>query len=98
MAHTVLTVDTAALLRAHSNDITLSPINSGATKPYPWPRGRSTFQPISEYPFHERRATRPLTNAVVELAVTPAVPAIAEMVTRVTRMMRDHVLEVVWER
>jgi hypothetical protein len=98
LAHTVLTVDTAAVLRAHADDITLSPINSGATKPFPWPRGRLTFQPIGDYPFHERRASRSLADAVVELAVTPAVPAIAEMVIRVTRMVRDQVLEVVWER
>jgi len=96
--HTVLTIDTAAVVAAHADAITLSPINSGATKPFPWPRGRSTFLPIRDYPFQERRATRPIAEAVVELAVTPAVPGIAGMVTAVTRMIRDQVLEVIWER
>lgn len=96
--HNVLIIDTAAVVRAHADNITLSPINSGATKPYPWPRGRTTFKSISDYPFLERRASRPLADAVVELAVSPSVPAIAEMVVRVTRMIQDRVLEVVWER
>ena len=98
VAHTVLTIETAALLREHAAGVTLSPINSGATKPYPWPRSRLTFLAIPDYPFHEWRARRSLANAVVELAVTPSVPAIADIVTRVTRMMREQVLEVMWER
>jgi hypothetical protein len=96
-AHTVLTVDTAAVVREHAREITLSPINSGATKPFAHPRGRSTFLPLREYPFRERRASRSLQNAVVELAVTPAVPGIADMVVRVARMRCDQVLEVVWK-
>ncbi len=84
-------------LRWPLTEITLSPINSGATKPIAHPRGRSTFLPLREYPFRERRASRSLQSAVVELAVTPAVPGIADMVVRVARMRCDQVLEVVWK-
>ena len=43
---TVLTVDTASLLKAHRERIELSPLNSGATLYVPLLRGRETFQAI----------------------------------------------------
>jgi hypothetical protein len=75
--HLVLTVDTAALLGRHLDRVTLSPMNSGATRPMPHPRGRETFLALAEYPFMDRiqRGLEP----VVELAVEGAVPDILEL-------------------
>ena len=76
--HTVLTVDTASLIEAHRDRIELSPLNSGATIYNPQPRGRDTFLPIIDYPFVERRRTRKIDKAVVELVVRGGVPDIAK--------------------
>nr|WP_245677815.1 hypothetical protein [Chondromyces crocatus] len=80
---TVLTVDTARLLERHAHRTHLSPINSGATKPVPRPRGRDTFLPLSDYPFDSWRAKRGVRDAVVELTVERGVTDIAELVVHV---------------
>jgi hypothetical protein len=62
----VLELDTAALLDRHIEQVTLSPINSGAIFPGgKTRRGRQTFSRFSDYPWHEREKQREL---VVELA------------------------------
>jgi hypothetical protein len=75
---TVLTVDTASLLKAHKERIELSPLNSGATLYNPQPRGRDTFLAVKDYPFDERRRTRPVDKSVVELVVREGVPDISD--------------------
>jgi hypothetical protein len=75
---TVITLDTASLVGAHRDTITLSPINSGATIYKPVPRGRSTFMSIADFPFDDRRKVKKkaLKDAVVELTVMGSVPDI----------------------
>jgi hypothetical protein len=80
---TVLTVDTAPLLGRHAARVLLSPINSGATKPYPQPRGPDTFLPFERYPFEDWDAKRKRREPVVELTVTHSVPDIRDFVLRV---------------
>jgi hypothetical protein len=75
---TVLTVDTASLLKAHKQRIELSPLNSGATLYNPQPRGRDTFLPVADYPFDEWRKKRRSGEPVVELVVREGVPDIAD--------------------
>lgn len=75
---TVLTLDTASLLKAHRDRIQLSPLNSGATIYKPQPRGRDTFRSIADYPFDERRKTRPIDKSVVELVVLGKVPDVKD--------------------
>lgn len=75
---TVLTVDTAGLLKSNGARVELSPLNSGATIYNPQPRGRETFLPIADYPFDERRKTRSVEKSVVELVVRGGVPDIAD--------------------
>ncbi len=84
--HDVLELDTATLVAAHWQAISLSPINSGATRPFPAPRGLATFLPIAEYPYAYWRSRRPRGERVVELAVDRGVPEIARFVRRVTTM------------
>lgn len=78
----VLTVRTAELLHKHVANVLLSPMNSGATKPFPHPRGRDTFLPLGHYPFEAWRRKRPRGEAVVELLVTRGVPDIRHFVER----------------
>lgn len=84
--HDVLELDTAALVAAYREAITLSPINSGATRPFPAPRGLATFLPIAAYPYGYWRSRRPRGERVVELAIDRCVPDIARFVRRVTAM------------
>ena len=83
--HTVLTIDTRRLLDRYHDRVTLSPINSGATLPYPWPRDASTFQPLESFPYERYRMRRPSRAVIVELAVDRAIPDISELVVDVRR-------------
>jgi len=88
--HLVLEVDTAELLRRHSERVTLSPINSGATFALgPAPRGPDTFRRIADHPDGK---------PVVELAVDHAVPDITDFVVSVSRWHGVEKLEEVWCR
>lgn len=80
---TILEINTASLVSKHGDCILLSPMNSGATRPFAHPRGKRTFLPIADFPFEERRRRIGVRNAVVELTVPYSVPDIAAHVTRV---------------
>lgn len=77
-AHTVLTVDTAALLRRYLPHTRLSPINSGSTLFTAVARGSDTFRSLSEYPDDWWRRGR-----LAEVAVEYAIPDVRELVLRV---------------
>ncbi|MEX2197066.1 MAG: hypothetical protein WD844_17475 [Thermoleophilaceae bacterium] len=97
-AHDVLHVDTAALLERHAPRVTLSPINSGSTIYNPRPRGSTTFLPIADFPFDERRRARG-KDAIIELAVDHSVPNIVDLLVRVERRRAGGTIEeVIWER
>jgi Family of unknown function (DUF7002) len=97
--HTVLTIDTAKLLKLHHERVTLSPINSGSTVYNPQPRGPDTFQTLGTYPFEKwQQKRRSATKAVAELAVGYSVPNIRELVLRVERRKQSRILEVIYER
>ena len=93
----VLTLDMASVLEAHRERVQLSPINSGATIYNPTPRGRSTFLPIADFPFNERRKTRSLDNTVVELTVLHGVPNITDHAIAAHAMHKDQKQEL-WRR
>jgi hypothetical protein len=97
-AHDVLTVDTATLITAHENKITLAPINTGSTIYNPRPRGIGTFLPISDYPFEEWRRRRSRRTAVAELAVLDGVRDIIDHTLVVESRRGDAVLRTVWQR
>lgn len=84
--HDVLQLDAKALMDAYADKIWLCPMNSGCTKPFPHPRGQTTFQRIATYPYADWKAKRKRGERVVELAVDYAVPNIARFVSRVSRM------------
>jgi hypothetical protein len=83
--HDILAVDTAALLTSHVDEVTLSPMNSGATHPgAKYTRGINTFQPMNIYPW-DVRLKKNRNEPVVELAVRYAVPDIETLITSVER-------------
>ncbi|MES2178016.1 MAG: hypothetical protein V4550_09145 [Gemmatimonadota bacterium] len=93
--HTVLTLDSAPLIRKYAARITLSPINSGCTKPMPQPRGLSTFRRVADYPFDAMLAKRGARgDPIVELAIDSGVGDIAQYVIRVEQRRGPEVLEV----
>jgi hypothetical protein len=94
---TILTVDTASLLKNHADRVTLAPINTGATLYKPPRRGAGTFQKISEYQIEHWRRKRSWADAVVELAVDYSVPDIRELVVRVEHVDGGVQSELLWE-
>lgn len=84
--HDVLELDSRSLVTTWREAITLSPINSGCTKPFPHPRGATTFLSIDEYPYAHWRSRRPRGERVVELAVSNGVIPVQPLVRRVVRM------------
>jgi hypothetical protein len=81
-SHMVLELDTAALLNRHSEQVTLSPINSGAIFPGGTTRrGLGTFSRFDDYPWYRRQKQREL---VVELAVDRAVPDLTGLLINAT--------------
>jgi hypothetical protein len=87
--HCVITLNTEVLVGRHLERITLSPMNSGCTKPMPHPRGMDCFLPVREYPFDVWAAKRRNNDAVVELAVEYSVPDVTDMVIRVEMRQAD---------
>lgn len=96
---TVITLNTASLVGAHCDIITLSPINSGATIYNPVPRGRSTFMSIADFPFDDRRKVKKkaLKDAVVELTVMGGVPDIEKHALAAHRVFKGVKTEL-WRR
>jgi hypothetical protein len=97
-AHDVLELDAMPLVTAYCPKITLSPMNSGCTKPLPHPRGLNTFLPIKDYPYDFWRRRRPKWDRAAELVVERGVPDAHRYVRRVLVMRRDEILSTIWER
>lgn len=97
-AHDVLIIDTASLVAAHGDQITLAPINTGSTIYNPRPRGVGTFLSIADYPFDDWRRRRSRRTAVAELAVIRGVRDIVDHTLVVESRQADAVLEKVWPR
>ncbi len=98
LEHDVLELDAAGIVRDYRTAITLSPINSGATKPYPRSRGLSTFLSIADYPYADWRSKRKRGERVVELVVEHGVPSVAKHVQRVVAMRGEQTLSVEFDR
>lgn len=81
--HDVLTIDTAALLRSHGEEVELAHLNTGAVhRGANYPRGAGTFRRIGDYPWRERLTVSP-REPIVELTVPYAVCDIADLVVSV---------------
>lgn len=98
VAHEVLELDAAPLVAAYRDQVTLSAINSGATRPFGVPRGRETLLPLRDYPYAAWRRTRPVGERAVELAVLGGVPDVVRFVRRVVVMRGAAEEEVLFDR
>lgn len=96
--HCIITIDSASFFESYWDIIELSPINSGSTLFKPQPRGRSTFLPITEFPFEYWRKKRPRRNVVVEVTVPGGVPNIFAYVVKVQRVRANETLATIYER
>lgn len=95
--HDVLIVRSKELIEMYTDNIYLSPINSGCSIPFLHPRGKNTFLKINEYPFHirKRKATG-IWDAVVEVAVKGGVPDILRYIDRVESREGNTILGEIW--
>ena len=96
--HALLIGRTQGLLERHAERTVLSPLNTGATKPWPHPRGKNCFVPLALYPFAHWRQRRTTRNTVVELAVKGSVPDVMEILERVSIVGRGEPEESLWAR
>ena len=93
VAHDVLVVDTEVLVQLECDNIRLSKMNSGCTKPMPWPRDMTLFKRFADYPFEERRSKYTVAGAVAEVCVEDRVERIAEAVLEVKRGSAGEVMD-----
>lgn len=93
--HDVLVVDTASLLSAHIDAVTLCRINSGATYfMNPAERGQNTFEAVDAFPWHLPKSKA----GIAEVAVNYAVPDIEAHVVARIRARCGAEDDVLWER
>jgi hypothetical protein len=96
--HDVLEIDTRMLIDAHRARITLCPINSGCTKPYPRARDEKIFARINDYPYADWRKKRRKTERVVELAIDYSVADIVAYVKRVIVKKGEAEIETLYQK
>jgi hypothetical protein len=77
---TIIVVDSAQLIGRYADHILLCHMNSGATQPMAFPRGRDTFRSIDSDPLVERKRKYGAKGAVAEVTVDYAVTGIAKFV------------------
>lgn len=73
----VFIVDTRSLVLTHGRRVRLSPINSGATRPFARRRSTDMFKSINEFDYETRRRYR---DPIAELTITKGVPDIFDHV------------------
>jgi hypothetical protein len=87
LEHDVLILDTASVMEDYVDIIALCPMNSGATRPFPHPRGKSTFSSFAKYPWDERKKKKGKNGElVVELTVLGGVYDIDKHIVEVHQM------------
>ena len=100
LRHTVLRVDTAALLEEYAADVQLAPYNTGSMHvPTAPKRGPGIFSDLADYPYDEWVSKRGRSgDHIVELTVKYAVPDIKNFVTRVETWADGRPIELLYER
>ena len=96
LEHDVLVVNSQSLVERHYDDIWLCPMNSGNTRPFPHPRGVSTFQRIRDYPYKDWRKKRKRGERAVELCVDGGVYDIVDHVHEVRRMSGAEAIKLIY--
>ncbi len=97
LSHDVLELDTASLIAAHADAITLCPINSGTSFRKAAPRGPESFLSLNDYPYAAWRRRRARGERAVELTVAYHVPDAMRFVRRVTMRRGAQELKLLYE-
>ena len=100
LRHTVLHVDTSALVEAYPSRVQLAPYNTGSMHvPNAPKRGPGVFTAVADYPYAEWVRRRGKSgDAVVELTIDYAVPDVSSYVTRVETWADGKPAEVLYEK
>lgn len=100
LRHTVLQVDTAALLKAYPGRVQLAPYNTGSMHvPNAPKRGPSVFTDLADYPYDQWVRRRGQSDdAIVELTIDYAIPDVCTYVTRVETWADSAPVDVLYER
>jgi hypothetical protein len=94
--HALIVSRSAGLIERYAEQVVLSPINTGATKPLPHPRGRDCFVPLPSYPFADWTAKRRGRDTVVEVAVATAVPDLMTFAERILVVGKGEPASEIW--
>lgn len=95
---TFIEIDTERFLRRYAKRVKLCHINSGATQPMAWKRGKDTFLPLDEYPLSDRRKRYGLKGAVAEITVDYSVPDLRDFVVSVYEAGGQDGKKILWEQ
>lgn len=95
--HTILLINTARLLEKVGDRVVLSPLNTGASRPFPpQPRGRNCFLPLDQYPFAEWNDRRRGRDPIVELSVRGEVLDVGSVVEQAISVGGGDAAEEIW--
>ena len=95
LRHDLIVVDTGKLVEQKADSIRLSPMNSGATRPFPHPRNLDIFMSIADYPFEEKLRRYRLEGAIAEVCVLDGIEQIEACATRVATVTVEEIGAVV---
>lgn len=90
MCHDLLVVDTAKLVESRCDNIRLSPMNSGATKPVAHPRRLDLFKRLEDFPFDDRLKSHQRAKAVAEVCVVGGIRDIGDVVVDIRTAVMVH--------
>jgi hypothetical protein len=98
--HTVLHVDTSALLARHGGVAQLAPYNTGSVHvPTAPKRGADVFIDIADYPYDDwRRRRGSSSDPIVELTLPYSVPDIAEFTVRVETWRGGEPVDLLYQK
>lgn len=96
--HTILFIDTAALVQRYEHEIVVTTMNTGATKPMAHPRGYDSFVELNKFDYQASRLKRGKSRAIAEVTLGYAVRDIASLVKRVEERTLDGDLRTLFER
>lgn len=97
-AHLVISVDTKRLLERQGDQVSLSPINSGAVMFEAPRRGPETFLSVADFDFDGWRRRRSRLKAIAEVAVSSGVESILEVGNKAEIAAPDGERRHIWKR
>ena len=80
--HVVLSIDALPLVEKYKHVIEIAHMNTGNTRPFAHPRGRSTFKALGDYAYESRKRLSDY-SAIVELTIPRGVPDLKDFVLHV---------------